>query len=31
VLNEGQAFVEDAGYVKLTDEQIQEALALVEE
>jgi phosphate transport system substrate-binding protein len=29
VLSDGQAFVTDAGYVKLTDERIQEALNLI--
>lgn len=31
VLTDGQAFVQEAGYVKLTDAQIQEALTLVPE
>jgi phosphate transport system substrate-binding protein len=31
VLTEGQAFVADAGYVSLTEERIQEALALLED
>jgi len=31
VLTDGQAFVTDAGYVKLTDARIQEALTLVGE
>jgi phosphate transport system substrate-binding protein len=30
VLTDGQAFVAEAGYVSLTDERIQEALALIE-
>lgn len=31
VLSEGQGYVLDAGYVKLTDEQLQEGLALLEQ
>ncbi len=31
VLTDGQAFVQSAGYVKLTDQQLQDALALVSE
>jgi hypothetical protein len=31
VLTEGQSFVTGAGYVKLTDEELQKSLALIGE